>query len=1172
MVPPLTGRVVYRLQLKSRKRQREETLVTQAWAEADDTPLVGYLFETSGANYLVSGVSSCVKEVCIAARDSLRVCIDQYTLLLVDGNGFHGVIEVTSLGLMNCSTARQGTDDYCSLSQIARLEAVDRAQKLKTTRYCFVATIVAVSPILSVDPRDPFSLLELYDTASELSCVVVLRQGALIMHTGIRVGERIYLNVKRQKWRIPEVLTGYADRVPENVFVANEGNQIHWQDAPTVLESTPCQPLVSLEGTIVAVHMLQIGSTPGIHYVELDLSSSRAILFVTYFPMDSSLLYSIRPGATVQACNVHCVGVQSFAACLRSQVVLVQHAPTATDESTALALSQTRSSCQPCAFLRIKRTYREFLLRQQVAHWFNDLRVPSDMPSVSVEDVVPMLLEGKDASKARARDAYAEFFDHGKQGDNMAAKGCPCQGEADRSIPTTLDTLYEGAIKRFEGLIATKLNLADVHVGWTGYLVRPASQIVGDADASRSEESSETVLTLCLADLSVRYGHLCGTLSNGVVSVPASCGLLGEIYPGPCLALVDVDSVRLSLICVHVNPTSNGMPSTGTRVCRLPPLSPTKSFGSRNGPCLLAERHGSVFMGAVHIVCSKIIAVNVPSQRVGSTVQANDDKWGADTVGTLQECLDPRLTSMPHRCLVAMLSRKFFNPSKARNNLYNGCMLLLSHLEPSSLRGTDKPNQCELSTLQQIEIKPSVDVSDATQAIFQRLVGNFVDSASLSTEQLTMACVWWCLASSPTTSCLTGGGWDELASLPRDLNVCSSTAGVAVYIAASVAQYDEKRGYVRFRCSIEDVFATSVEHAGGDLGPTRRIENNATIDFVGGQRFFPGMLNLRSRRVLRSNRSANDQLAFGEAFAVAKHAGIPTSSVTELHWAVCEDLRTGSKRYVAPSLVQRIRAATFLGVNYCRAQASCTKCFQALIRHRSGKKGKCVAEEDDSQLSFWNVPLPLEKNEAITGSSVAGYPSRPHGGTCRSNSPLRCPKNCGIKHATIKWECSGVLDDGTGQAKLYAERDTAVMLLRLASQEMQLIEAGAWFLESGIVFSKTAPTKKHLQEAVQLAQSRAVEQHRGRKKRLQAADVLVHMPTQARAEYLLEQCCRSSGQEVWRVDFFVRCKPTGDHLNQTEIDRVVEGRKQRVRKVDTGTYSLPPLKLNLVDCCRSDES
>ena len=34
------------------------------------------------------------------------------------------------------------------------------------------------------------------------------------------------------------------------------------------------------------------------------------------------------------------------------------------------------------------------------------------------------------------------------------------------------------------------------------------------------------------------------------------------------------------------------------------------------------------------------------------------------------------------------------------------------------------------------------------------------------------------------------------------------------------------------------------------------------------------------------------------------------------------------------------------------------------------------------------------------------------------------------RFGAIKWECSGTLDDGTGQAVLYAERDVAMAVIR----------------------------------------------------------------------------------------------------------------------------------------------
>ena len=40
-----------------------------------------------------------------------------------------------------------------------------------------------------------------------------------------------------------------------------------------------------------------------------------------------------------------------------------------------------------------------------------------------------------------------------------------------------------------------------------------------------------------------------------------------------------------------------------------------------------------------------------------------------------------------------------------------------------------------------------------------------------------------------------------------------------------------------------------------------------------------------------------------------------------------------------------------------------------------------------------------------------------------------CPNGCSRSHATVKWEVSATIDDGTGQAKLYADRDAALLVL-----------------------------------------------------------------------------------------------------------------------------------------------
>ena len=183
----------------------------------------------------------------------------------------------------------------------------------------------------------------------------------------------------------------------------------------------------------------------------------------------------------------------------------------------------------------------------------------------------------------------------------------------------------------------------------------------------------------------------------------------------------------------------------------------------------------------------------------------------------------------------------------------------------------------------------------------------------------------------------------------------------------------------------------------------------------------------------------------------------------------------------------------------------------------------------------------------------------------RDTTPLRCPNHCQVdQYGAVKWECSGTLDDGTGQARLFSERDSSLCLLGLSTETIELIEHGAWLNEGGIVFSKTMPPKAYLRHAIGTARYLAETDKRSfhwKKGPLKDKDVMAFLTPTARAEYLLQRHCRSLAP-VRELDYFVRCKPLSDsvtHVKHTAIE-IFPGN-------DMTTYTLPPLKLQLVDCC-----
>ena len=273
-------------------------------------------------------------------------------------------------------------------------------------------------------------------------------------------------------------------------------------------------------------------------------------------------------------------------------------------------------------------------------------------------------------------------------------------------------------------------------------------------------------------------------------------------------------------------------------------------------------------------------------------------------------------------------------------------------------------------------------------------------------------------------------------------------------------------------------------------------------------------------------------------------------------------------------MVRVIRNAKLLSISFCRAQAECTKCFQPLIETKSKESDRPVSGVVSSiqirkQETYWHVPLPMT---CEMPSLKANFPKTTR--LCNvPKSTLLCPNGCPVEHSRIKWECSGVLDDGSGQAKLYAERDAALSLLGVGLH-VHDIEVAAWLIHGGILFQKAVPPKSFVKQAVLEAQSLAQQELGTHKKRrrLEEQDVVKFLTLQARAEYYMQQHCRQSPEPVRPLDYYVRCKPLSDEafsLNQTQVEMTTPPMRDYLQasSMDVTTYSLPPLKLTLVDCC-----
>jgi hypothetical protein len=224
--------------------------------------------------------------------------------------------------------------------------------------------------------------------------------------------------------------------------------------------------------------------------------------------------------------------------------------------------------------------------------------------------------------------------------------------------------------------------------------------------------------------------------------------------------------------------------------------------------------------------------------------------------------------------------------------------------------------------------------------------------------------------------------------------------------------------------------------------------------------------------------------------------------------------------------------------------------------------GKPVRQEEET---FWHLPA-----QGTLGGREREAAGRSRLPTHILHSKLHCrDKRHSLGNYQIRWECSGIIDDGTGQAKLYAERDVATTLLGMDIDTLNSIERGLWWTDNGsLTFSKSIPPSVELKKNIQTIVAQSTGTTR---------DPLQELQPHIRAEYLLQQYCRSSATGMNHpsrrlLDYFVRVKPLSDkvhHLNHTMIDSSFSKEEgpysSSLGTQDVATYQLPPLKLVVVD-------
>eukprot|EP00977_Amphora_coffeiformis_P022491 scaffold10909_cov172-Amphora_coffeaeformis.AAC.9 len=1067
-----------------------------------------------------------------------------------------------------------------TLAQLAKLEYLEAEIWKKSSRRCsVVGRVEAVSPIITVDSNDPFCLVELeqYTERANYSLVIVLRKESLIRWPALQPGSSVtFYEAVRQAWGVPKWLAPWRPRrtPPERVLVVERPTQIGLTTTDEfMLTENSC-----IQGKIVDIRLLHLSKKhTAIHFVKLD---SSVYIFMAYFPMDSSLRSSIQLSAEIKAFSLRCLEQNNaYEATIRSSIVVTKLASSSLDNRTTKDPNITLQ-CHPFYFARkIKVLCLESWYRLQTRNWVNGVLCGAGDDGCASENLADAVYQHLYHSNIQpssiTHNPYSRFFECHESTDEPEID---CQPESsvdskpegdsssldleDETFPKlfTLGFLRGWAMSQIRQQLVKQQTTVDLpSPGWMGSVILEFTEVA----ANSRVYAGGTIERSPAADEKVAE---CVSLKNGGVSVSVALDQVINQSVGK-VALVELKSVVASLVCLCPAAES-------TKTCDLDlPKYDTEGPESPVGCNRILVVGGMIFMCC--IVFRGDNAMLFSTNQISAQATNPQTKNVCTRFQTIEDCLYlPSSVQSPEDQVVSsLLVRKSIRFCKARHGKFNGLCLTLCNFSLS-----DFDVEEAVSSIQSIEMKPAISIENTKRwKMKQILEQGFIRSCS--PELMDTATAFWKLADDTLCCPMVMGGWDEITT--ANIRGIAGSCGVQVLFPSDSVERDRKRGYVRFRCSLDALQSSFVL-----FRPERTAKwfgRMSPFDFTGGEKFFPGMLDRRPLRVGQKTLSCNEN-SLGPLARCPRvpYVGIVQSSLTDLHTYTCLDLQQSSRLSLEPSLVREIRGR-FLGVSFCEVFAECTKCFQRLVRLKgnSRKNGNATNGGSNKTLdlpSYWHQAIRSDtaRQEVIIPRQTSDpLPSR---------IQLSCRNGCEQKNFAIRWECSGTLDDGTGQAKLYAERAAAVTLLGMDKRTIDTIEDGVWNLEGGLTFCRSVPVKPYIRTAVETAKSLAYADLKSRRKsrsvHLDEEAVLRCMSPACRAEYLLHVHCRKSTRPLRPLVYYVRCKPLSDEVrmvNHTELTLVTESGKQpesgRVQAVPhkSVSYALPPLKLNLVDMAMPNE-
>ena len=787
-----------------------------------------------------------------------------------------------------------------------------------------------------------------------------------------------------------------------------------------------------------------------------------------------------------------------------------------------------------------------------------------------------------ESSTSTKRNVYTAFFSRPKYGlsqnDNVAISGiAPTIPVINFPFPISIPDIQQQSFRAIFHRLR-QLDVDAIKIGWTGM-----KQYIGPSmyelfvsqrpdavkyDVDFQQKIMFTFGRCCIGDVPEKeHSRKSVSISDGNVTLPivfigdetVDLSTLSDHsnFMNNALAWVSIHAVSISCIYLGVTTAENGNEENDWKP--LPPYCDTDPTMS-HGACALCTVNGHLFMISVYIIGDQLYNIECSNSELKQYSATRLDTLSAIS---LEQCLNPKCwnnETLSSPSVVGLLARGTYKLGKVKSNVYSHFTMALAHIP---IDETNRKSDV-LCTLQCLDFKPTITLDSAKWISLQCHINTLLAvQTAISEERLTLGIVWWKMASCPSTCALQNGGWDALRQKQRNPKLF----GVVVRLPTTSIFRDTVRGFTRIRCCVDDIDA--YVRLFDQPEDSRVLDSTASepwFDFVGSSdKFLPGTLDCLPRRRQTGHFAVGERLMYIESAA----SGAPRNRLSDLAALLCCDLKsTTGRSHLAPSFTREIRDANFMGINFCRARAECSQCYEVL----------CNPEEQRDDSTY--LP-PVSNWKQSQHDQILSE---------RRTTLLRCPNGCRMDlHGSIKWECSGLLDDGTGQAKLCAERDAAICLLGLSTTTVKHIETAIWrsHRADGFIYLKTMPPPSFLQSAVLQARATArqnIQRTPGKDvRRMTDADVVQFMSSCHYGEYLFHSHCRASFEPMRSLTYFVRCKPLHDKtitLNQTEIDIVTirattsdchtdNTGKMLVTTTTTPTqsYSLPPIILNLVDCC-----